>query len=305
MSKPETMRVGNRTIKLSNLDKVFYPSTGFTKGDVIDYYDNVSPALLPHLKARAVSLKRYPDGVEGGFFFEKRCPPHRPEWVKTVEVMRKRDKTKVPYCILDNRASLLWAANLANLELHVSLARATDITKPTALVFDLDPDPSVGIIACCRVALWLRDLLDDVGLQSFPKTSGSKGIQMFAPLNTKTSFDETSSFAHAVARHVETEHPDRVVSKMAKELRVGKVLIDWSQNGAHKTTASVYSLRALERPSVSTPLEWSEVESALKKDDAELLFFGPDDVLERIEKRGDLFEPVRKQKQKLPRWESE
>jgi bifunctional non-homologous end joining protein LigD len=298
--KKVPMRVGNRTLELSNLEKVFYASTGFSKGDMIEYYDAISPVLLPHLKGRPVTLKRYPDGAQGNFFYEKRCPPYRPEWVKTVEIMRKRDRERIPYCILDNRASLLWATNLGNLELHLALSKATDTSKPTTLVFDLDPDPAVGILACCRVALWLKEMLEEVGLQSFPKTSGSKGIQMYAPLNTKVSFDDTGSFAHAIARETERRHPDDVLTKMAKDLRGGKVFIDWSQNNDHKTTAAVYSLRAKERPSVSTPLEWKEVKAALSKDDADRLIFSPADALKRVKRSGDLFEPVLKLKQKLP-----
>jgi bifunctional non-homologous end joining protein LigD len=294
------MRVGNRTLELSNLDKVFYPATGFTKGDMIAYYDAISPALLPHLKGRPVTMKRYPDGAAGKFFYEKRCPPHAPSWVKTAAMRRKKDDTDVAYCILDNRSSLLWAANLANLELHVSLGRIPSF-KPSHVVFDLDPDPNVGIVGCCRVALWLRHALTDLGLRSFPKTSGSKGIQMFVPLNAATTFDETGAFAHALAKEQQDRHPDHVLTKMAKDLRKGKVFIDWSQNDGHKTTACVYSMRAKDRPSVSTPLEWDEVESALKKDAPERLSFGPHEVLERVATSGDLFEPVLKLKQKLPR----
>ncbi|MEA2461768.1 MAG: bifunctional non-ous end joining protein LigD [Actinomycetota bacterium] len=301
MKKTETRRVGNRTLQLSNLEKVFYPETGFTKGDVISYYDSVSEVLLPHLKGRPLTMKRYPDGAAGKFFYEKRCPPHAPEWIKTVTIKRKRDDQDIPYCLIENRAALLWAANLGNLELHIGLARASDIFKPTAVVFDLDPDPELGIIGCCKVAVWLRDKLQSLGLESFPKTSGSKGIQMFAPLNTKVSFDETGSFAHALATEVQNEHPDDVVTKMAKDLRSGKVFIDWSQNDNHKTTACVYTLRAKEFPSASTPLEWREVEAALKHKKAERLFFTSDQLLKRVEQKGDLFEPVLKLKQKLPK----
>ncbi|MCA1704277.1 MAG: non-homologous end-joining DNA ligase [Actinobacteria bacterium] len=300
MKNRETRRVGNRTLEFSNLEKIFYPETGFTKGDLISYYDAVSPVLLPHLKGRPVTMKRYPDGADGKFFYEKRCPPHRPDWIRTVTVKRKRDDQDIPYCLLENRSSLLWAANLANLELHVSLARGNDIFRPTGVVFDLDPDPELGIIACSRVALWVRDKLRTLGLDSFPKTSGSKGIQMFAPLNTKVSFSETGAFARTLATEIQAEHPDDIVTKMAKDLRGGKVFIDWSQNDEHKTTACVYSLRAKEFPSVSTPLEWSEVEKSVKNKNAKKLFFRPDDVLKRVERNGDLFEPVLKLKQKLP-----
>jgi bifunctional non-homologous end joining protein LigD len=213
---------------------------------------------------------------------------------------RKRDDKDVAYCVLDTKAALIWAANLANLELHVSLAKGAQL-RPSHAVFDLDPDPDVGIIGCCRVALWIRDLLGELGLEIFPKTSGSKGLQLFVPLNRATTFDKTGAFAHAIATRMQEEHPDDVLTKMSKELRRGKVFIDWSQNDNHKTTACVYSLRAKEYPSVSTPLEWKEVETALKKNDAERLVFGPKDVLRRVKKSGDLFEPVLKLKQVLPR----
>ena len=293
------IRVGNRSLEVSRLDKVFYPETGFTKGDVIDYYRAVAPALLPHLTERAVTLKRYPDGVEGNFFYEKRCPPYRPEWIKTVTMRRKRDNTDVDYCRIDNQSALVWAANLANLELHTSLARARDITRPTALVFDLDPGPPADIVTCGRIALEIRALLAEAGLESIVKTSGSKGLHFYAPLNTKVTYAETSGFAHAVARSLE-EKSSEVVSEMKKEVRAGKVFIDWSQNGAHKTTVSVYSLRARPRPTVSTPVTWDEVTEAVEAGDPARLTFEAPDVLARIDELGDLWAPARKLRQKLP-----
>ena len=299
MTKSERIRVGNRSVDVSRLDKVFYPETGFTKGDVIDYYRKVAPVLLPHIKGRAVTLKRYPDGVEGNFFYEKRCPPHRPEWIKTVTMRRKRDNKDVEYCRLDSQAALAWAANLANLELHTSLARGTDISKPTSLVFDLDPGAPADVVSCAEVALEIREVLQEQGIESVVKTSGSKGLQLYAPLNTKVTYPQTSKFAHALALDFE-ERNDLVVSEMSKELRAGKVFIDWSQNGAHKTTVSVYSLRARPKPTVSTPVTWGELEAAVEAKDASLLTFESADVLERIDKHGDLFEPVLKLRQKLP-----
>lgn len=295
----ERIRVGNRSVEVSRRDKVFYPETGFTKGDVINYYRRVAPALLPHIKGRAVTLKRYPDGVEGNFFYEKRCPPHRPEWIKTVAMRRKRDNKDVEYCRLDTQAALVWAANLANLELHTSLARGTDVSKPTSLVFDLDPGAPADVVTCAEVALEIRAVLQDRGLESLVKTSGSKGLQLYAPLNTKVTYPQTSKFAHALALDLEEKH-DLVVSEMKKEVRKGKVFIDWSQNGAHKTTVSVYSLRARPKPTASTPVTWDEVEAAVEAEDAGLLTFECSEVLDRIEEHGDLFEPALKLHQKLP-----
>ena len=291
--------VGRRKLTVSNLDKIFYPKTGTTKGDVIDYYRAVAPVLLPHLKNRMVTLKRYPNGVEGKFFYEKECPKHRPDWVETAPMTRKDGKA-VNYCLLNTEASLVWSANLANLELHTSLATAKDVFRPTALVFDLDPGPPAGIVECGEVALLLKAIFDKDGLESFPKTSGSKGLQLFVPLNTKITYTETKPLAHELALRLEKDHPDLIVSGQSKAEREGKVLVDWSQNDDHKTTASVYSLRAKERPTVSTPLKWAEVKKAVRAADPSVLVFDADEVLARIDKHGDLFEPVRKLKQKLP-----
>ena len=296
----EKLRLGNRTIELSNADKVFYPSTGFTKGDMVAYYRAIADVLLPHLKARPLTLKRYPDGVEGPFFYEKRCPPYRPEWFKTTKVLRKRDNKHIDFCVVNDVSSLLWLANLANLELHVSLSKGTALGRPTSLVFDLDPDPALGVLGSARVAQWVRKELQDLGLESYPKVSGSKGIQLYAPLNTKVSYSETGPMALAIARVVEEKHPDDIVTKQAKELRTNRVLIDWSQNEDHKTTVCVYSLRARERPTVSTPVTWSEIAAALRANDPEKLTFTAEEVLKRVEKKGDLFEPVLKKRQKLP-----
>ncbi|HEX2195730.1 MAG TPA: non-homologous end-joining DNA ligase [Actinomycetota bacterium] len=293
------VKAGRRNVDVSNPDKVFYPETGFTKADVVRYYQDVAPVLLPHVKDRLVTLKRYPDGVEGGFFYEKQCPKHRPEWVSTAP-MRRKDGKVIDYCLLNDRAALAWASNLANLELHTSLARSDRLDRPRALVFDLDPGEGTDVLDCAQVTLWIRTVFSDLGLESFAKTSGSKGIQMFVPVSAAATFDDTRAWAHAVALRLESEHPDAIVTKQSKEARRGKVLIDCSQNDDHKTTVSVYSLRARPRPTVSTPVTWDEIEAALGSQDASALVFEHDEVLRRVDEHGDLFEPVLKLRQKLP-----
>lgn len=300
MAEDRKVRLGNRSIKLSNLDKVFYPKIGFTKGDVIDYYSNIAGVLVPHLRDRPITLKRYPNGIEGKHFYEKSCPSHRPKWVDTVAIRRKRDDKKVNYCLFNSKSVLVWAANLANLELHVSLDKRRAIDRPTAIVFDLDPGEGTGLLECADVAVRLRDFFDDHGLESVPKTSGSKGLQIYVPLNTKVTYDETNPFAKAVARRLEDETPAEVTSNMSKAERTGKVFIDWSQNSRHKTTVAVYSLRARPRPTVSTPVTWDEIDRALTKGDPDTLVFEADEVLRRVDKEGDLFEPVLKLRQRLP-----
>ena len=300
MSRKSELEVGGRTLVVSNLDKVLYPEAGFTKAQVIDYYIRIGPVLLPHLENRPITLKRYPDGVEGFFFYEKQCPSHRPKWVKTTKVPSKREEGHIDYCVLNGLPALVWAANLADLELHTFLHRAPAITRPTMLAFDLDPGAPADIVRCCEVGLWLKALFEELGLESFPKTSGSKGLQVFVPLNTATNYDKTKAFAHATALRIEREHPDRVVSRMQKALRKGKVLIDWSQNDDHKTTVSVYSLRAKAQPTVSTPVTWEEVQSCWKRKAADRLRFLSEDVLRRVQKQGDLFAPVLTLKQRLP-----
>jgi bifunctional non-homologous end joining protein LigD len=299
------VEVDGRQLKLSNLDKVFYPETGFTKGQVIDYYTRVAPALLPHLQGRPLTMKRYPNGVEGKFFYEKECPKHRPDWVKTKRILARgstKDRDHINFCLVDDLATLVWAANLADLELHTSLSLADRITQPTMMAFDLDPGPGTTIVECGQIALWLRDLFEGLGLEGFPKTSGSKGLQVYVPLNNgKSTYNETKPFAQAVAQLLEQQHPELVVSKMKKELRKDKVLVDWSQNDQHKTTVCVYSLRAKPTPTASTPVTWAEVEKCLAKKDPELLSFTSDQVLGRVAKQGDLFEPVLTLKQALPK----
>src|SRR6478672_5022881 len=301
MAKNESViEVEGRQIKLSNLDKVLYPKAGFTKGQVIDYYVRVAPVLLPHLAERALTLKRYPNGVEGMFFYEKNCPSYRPSWMKTAKVWSEGNNRFMQYCVVADLPTLVWLANLADLELHTSLSRAPETNRPTVIAFDLDPGAPANIVQCCQVGLWVRDIFEQFGLQAFAKTSGSKGLQVYVPLNTAVTYEQTKPFAKAIARLLEERHPDLVVSDMKKALRVNKVFVDWSQNDDYKTTVNVYSLRAKDQPTVSTPVTWQEVENCLKKGDPELLVFTSDNVLQRVEKSGDLFGPVLNLKQKLP-----
>ncbi len=301
MSSSQTIDIEGKTLKLTNLEKVLYPVTGFTKGQVIDYYARIAPALIPHLSGRPTTLKRYPEGVNKEFFFEKNTTKYRPDWVKTAPIWSAGNNRNVNYVLVNDLPTLIWVENLASIELHPSLSLAKNIESPTILAFDLDPGPPANIIQCCQVAFWLRDIFEHFGLHSFPKTSGSKGLQIYVPLNTPTSYDITKPFAHALARLLENEHRDLVVSDMKKNLRVNKVLVDWSQNDEHKTTVSVYSLRAREHPTVSTPVAWEEVERAFKKKDATSLVFEAPQVIERVQKMGDLFAPVLTLKQKLPK----
>lgn len=297
MKTRTTLDVAGVPVNVTNLDKVLYPKTGFTKGQIIDYYVRISPVLLPHLADRPITLKRYPDGVEGFFFYEKKCPVHQPKWVKTTRVA-KSEGGEINYCVMDDLPALVWAANLADLELHTFLHRAPAIERPNFLAFDLDPGPPADVVLCCKVGLWVRDVFAALGLRSFAKTSGSKGLQIYVPLNTATTYEKTKPFAHALAELMERQAPDEVVSRMAKNLRPGKVLIDWSQNDEKKTTINVYSLRARERPTVSTPVTWAEVESAWEKKTP--LRFETEDVLARVERHGDLFAEVLTLKQRLP-----
>ena len=289
------VEVEGRKLRLSNLDKVLYPVPGFTKGQVIDYYTRVAPYVLPHLQGRPLTLKRYPNGVDEGHFYEKQAPSHRPDWVQSAAIPVSR-KT-IDFVLCEDLPTLVWLANLADLELHPSLSKAAAIEHPTTLAFDLDPGAPAGLMECCEVALLLRDLLEQLGLECFPKTSGSKGMQVYAPLDGEATYDRTKPLSQALARHLEAQHPKLVVSTQKKELRKGKVLVDWSQNDEHKTTVCVYSLRAREDPTVSTPLSWDEVEGASDPDD---LTFEAGEVLERCAEHGDLFAPVVELEQALP-----
>jgi bifunctional non-homologous end joining protein LigD len=295
------IEVEGRTLRLSNRDKVLYPETAFTKGQLIDYYAAIAPVLLPHLAGRPLTLKRYPDGVRGEHFYEKRCPTHRPEWVRTATVWSERQRGPIDYCLVEDLPTLIWLANLADIELHPSLARAPDIDTPTALVFDLDPGAPAALKECCRVALWIAELFQELGLSALAKTSGAKGMQVYVPLNTPVSYEQTKQFAHAVAELLAKQHPELVTARMSKALRPGKVLIDWSQNDPHKTTVGVYSLRALERPSASTPLAWEEVQAGARSRARELrLSLAPSQLLKRVEREGDLHASLLTARQRLP-----
>src|SRR5438046_710165 len=301
MPEKAELVVEGKKLAVSNLNKVLYPKVGFTKGQVIDYYIRVAPVLLPQLKDLPLTMKRYPNGVEGEFFYEKNCPSHRPKWVRTAKVWSEGNNRTMDYCLANDLPTLVWAANLADLELHTSLSRKQDGARPTMMVFDLDPGTPADIVQCCQVGLWLRDLLSEMKLKSFAKTSGSKGLQVYVPLNTAVTYDDTKGLSRALAEHLEREHVDLITANMSKALRKGKVFVDWSQNDEHKTTVCVYSLRAKEEPTVSTPVTWDEVANCLKKKKADLLKFRSDKTLGRVEKHGDLFEPVEKLKQKLPK----
>jgi bifunctional non-homologous end joining protein LigD len=298
------LELDGRTVRLSNPDKVLYPSAGFTKRDLADYYRAIAPVLLPHLRDRPLTLKRYPDGVDGRHFYEKQSPRHRPEWVQTVSVYSRHSRRDIQYTLCQDLPTLVWLANLADVELHPSLSQADEIERPTTLAFDLDPGPPATIVDCCEVALALRATFEQLGLRAFAKTSGSKGMQIYVPLNDpKARYETTKPFAHALAVMFEQQRPDLVVSDMRRRggEREGKVLIDWSQNDEHKTTVSVYSLRAKERPTVSTPVTWDEVEACREAGDPNLLRYEHDAVLQRVAEHGDLFAEVLTLRQRLPR----
>ena len=278
-------------VALTNLDKVLYPAVGFTKGQVLDYYTRIAPVLLPHLAERALTRKRYPDGVEGQVFFEKNAPRGTPEWVRTVDLPSpgsSKGRERIDYVVVDDLATLVWTANLASLELHTHMWRV-DRESPDLVVFDLDPGPPATVVECCQVAQLLRPLLEADGLAPLAKTSGSKGMQLYARADAFASSEQTSAYAKGLAQRLEKEHPDLVLHRMTKSLRDGKVLVDWSQNSAAKTTVSVYSLRAKDRPTVSTPVTWDEVDACTSAAD---LVFTSDDVLARVEEHGDLFAPL-------------
>jgi len=297
------VEVDGKELKLTNLDKVLYPEVGFTKGEMVDYYARVAETMVPHLKGRAVTLRRFPEGVDDldSAFFEKRCPKHRPKWVKTARMQAGPNAGFIDFCVCDGRPTLIWMAQLAAIELHPSLSLGKKHEQPTVLAFDLDPGPPADVVDCCRVALRLRDLLDHLELESFVKTSGSKGMQLYVPLNTKVSYEETRPFAQALAKVVAKQAPEEVLAKMGKKTdRSGKVLIDWYQNNERKTTIAVYSLRARQHPTVSAPVTWEEVETVAESGDGGGLVFEASDVLKRIEKHGDIFAPVLELKQKLP-----
>ncbi|HWK29463.1 MAG TPA: non-homologous end-joining DNA ligase [Solirubrobacter sp.] len=297
-SKRLEVAIGETTLSLSNLDKVLYPADGFTKGQVIDYYTRIAPVLLPHVRDRPLTLKRYPNGVDATHFYEKRCPSHAPAWVQTASVWSGRNEGNIDYCLCQDLPTLVWLANLADLELHTPLARAPDMESPTLIAFDLDPGAPATVVECAQVALELRRAFDFWGLEAFAKTSGSKGMQVYLPLNTPVTYDDTRAFSRGLAQLLERRDPERVVSDMSKAKRTGRVFVDWSQNDRHKTTVNVYSLRAMARPTVSTPLTWDEVSGVA---DGEPAVFGSDAVLARVAELGDLWAPVQTLEQELPR----
>ncbi|HWP57872.1 MAG TPA: non-homologous end-joining DNA ligase [Candidatus Acidoferrales bacterium] len=300
--KRAKLRVGGRELELSNLDKLMYPEAGFTKAHVIDYYRRVSRYLLPHVKNRPITLKRFPDGVRGESFYEKNAPSFTPAWVKTFAISRTGGESAIRYILINDLPTLVWSANLANLEIHPFLAKAPRIDVPTMIVFDLDPGEGASVLHSCEVALLVKEVLDRLGLESFVKVSGSKGIHLHVPLNTPVTYEMTQALARSIARFLEKEHPELIVSDMAKAKRKKKVLVDWSQNSEHKSTVAVYSLRAkAERPFVALPLAWAELKDALEKGDASALFFEPDAALNKLAETGDLFAPLSKLKQRLPK----
>jgi bifunctional non-homologous end joining protein LigD len=292
--------MAGRRLPLSNLEKDLYPSYGFTKAHTLEYYRRIAPFILPHLKGRALTMKRYPEGVENDFFFEKRCPSHRPAWVKTAEIPQD-DGERMTVCLINDLETLIWAENLASVELHVPLAKANSPETPDSMVFDLDPGDPAGILECGRVALILGDLLSRMGLASYVKTSGKKGLHVYVPLNRKeTTFEDTKTFSKAVAGIMKKHYPDLVTAKMAKKERDAKVFINWSQNDASKTMVCVYSLRAREKPFVSFPLEWTELENLSGLAGPERLQVMHSEAVSRAQKKGDLFQEVLVKEQKLP-----
>jgi bifunctional non-homologous end joining protein LigD len=305
-SDKTTVQVGDRRLAITNLTKILYPQTGFTKGEVLDYYARVAPVLLPHLAGRPLTRKRYPNGVDGPSFFEKNAPRGTPEWVRTVTLPvpgSTMNRETIDFVIVEDLPTLVWTANLASLELHVpqwKVGPRGGVQEPDLLVLDLDPGPPATIVECCEVALLLKEILEADGLTGYAKTSGSKGMQLYAPLRP-TPADDTRLYARSLARRLEKQRPDLVVSDMTKALRHGKVLVDWSQNAAAKTTVAPYSLRARPEPTVSTPVTWDEV--AACRSPEELVFLS-EAVLERIEADGDLLADLvtltTKQRPKLP-----
>jgi bifunctional non-homologous end joining protein LigD len=301
MATASELDIDGRKVRVTNLAKVLYPESGFTKAQVIDYYARIAEVLLPHLRQHPVTLKRYPDGVNEEFFYEKQAPAHRPPWVKTAPVWSDTRGGNIDYCLLNDRAALVWVANLASLELHPFLHVAPRLDSPVSVVFDLDPGPPATIVECCGVALTLRKLFASLGLECLAKTSGSKGLQLFVPLNSPTSYEKTKPFAQQIAEQMRERVPEMVLTRMQRSLRRGKIFIDWSQNDPHKTTVGVYSLRARPAPTVSTPVTWAEVQKCARTRDPQMLVFDAPALLRRVKRRGDLFAPMLSLRQKLPK----
>ena len=288
--------VGGRELTVTNLDKVFYPESGFTKGQVIEYYERIAPVMLPHVKDRPLTMRRFPDGVDGPSFFEKHVPAHAPDWLRHVSVPSSTGETTVEFCVVCDLPTLIWAANLGTIEFHVPLWRIGNRRKlpgpPDHMVFDLDPGEGSTVVECCRVARLIVDLLTDRDLQSFAKTSGSRGLQLYVPLGRRSTWQTAREDSRQIAKQLERQHPDLVVSTMRKSLRRRRVLIDWSQNHPSKSTVATYLLRARPEPTVSTPVTWEEVDQCADDGDAGLLRFTAPQVLERVNSFGDLFAPV-------------
>jgi len=301
MAARSDLDVGGRRLAIGHLDSVVFPRTGTTKGEVLDYYVHVADVMLPHLRDRLLHMHRYPEGVEGPRFWQKGCPEHRPEWIPTAPVWSRDKGEAIAYCVVNELAALLWAVNIGSIELHTSLHRRDDLHRPTAIAFDLDPGPGAGLLECAEVALRVRAVLGDLGLDGRPKTSGGKGLQVYVPLDGRAAYAQTKPVARTLAEVLEAQTPERVVSRMARSLRTGKVLVDWSQNTEHKSMVCAYSVRAKERPTVSTPLRWDEVEAAVDRGDAAALVFEMGAVLERVTAHGDLFAPVLTERQPLRR----
>jgi bifunctional non-homologous end joining protein LigD len=282
--------VGGRRLNIRHLDRVVFPRTGTTKGELLDYYVRIADVMLPHLRERLLHMHRYPEGVEGPRFWQKACPEHRPDWVPVAPVWSRDKQANIDYCVVNELATLLWAVNLGSIELHTSLHLRDDLHAPTMIAFDLDPGEGVGILECGEVAVRLRALFEETGGDALVKTSGSKGLQVYVPLEEPGTYDDTKPMAKAIAELLERDRPDAVVSRMKRSLRAGKVLVDWSQNTEHKSMVCAYSVRAKERPTVSTPITWEELEEALHAGDPDRLVFEMGDVIERTAARGDLFE---------------
>jgi bifunctional non-homologous end joining protein LigD len=293
------LTIGGRQLAIGNLDRVVFPQTGTTKAELLEYYIRVGDVMLAHLRERLLHMHRYPEGVEGPRFWQKGCPEHRPPWMRTAPVWSRDKQANIDYCVVDELASLLWAVNIGSIELHTSLHRIDAMDRPTVLAFDLDPGEGVDVVGCAEVALELRRLVAAAGLRSFVKTSGSKGLQVYVPLNSDVEYAQTKPAARAIAEVLEAQRPQRIVSRMARALRAGKVFIDWGQNTEHKSMVCAYSVRAKARPTVSTPVRWSEVEAAVDAGDPGLLVFEMNDVLERVARDGDLFAEVLTMRQQL------
>jgi bifunctional non-homologous end joining protein LigD len=301
MPSKQKIQIEGHDLAISNIDKVYFPGNGFTKGEVIAFYSEIAAVILPHLRDRPLTLKRYPEGIAGEHFYEKNAPVHTPIWVERFAVPRSEGGSDIHYVLCNDLATLVWVTNLADIEKHVLLAKAPNLSRPTSLVFDLDPGEPAGILDCGRVALHLKSLFGALNLHCFVKVSGSKGLHMVVPLNCDVTYELTQPFAKVLAEMATQQLPGRVVSTMAKAQRRGKVFIDWSQNSNFKTTVCVYAMRAKQpEPFISMPITWEELAKTVNRGDQHSLFFSPAAAIKRIERIGDLFEPVLTLQQTLP-----